>query len=61
LVIMLGRQKHKRFHIMIICGRKEMKSGTVSVRKHGGKDLGAFTIEEFVKMIKSESSEKLDV
>jgi threonyl-tRNA synthetase len=46
---------------MIICGRKEMKSGTVSVRKHGGKDLGAFTIEEFVKMIKSESSEKLDV
>lgn len=37
------------------------KNGTVSVREHGGKDLGAFTIEKFVKMIKIESSEKLDV
>ncbi len=39
---------------MVIVGEKEENEGTVSVRKHGKGDLGTFTIEEFVSMIKQE-------
>ncbi|MFY0630775.1 MAG: threonine--tRNA ligase [Flavobacteriaceae bacterium] len=39
---------------MVIVGEKEESEGTVSVRKHGEGDLGTFTIEEFVSLIKEE-------
>jgi len=39
---------------MVICGRKEAESGTISTREHGQKSLGAFTIEEFVNTVKSD-------
>ena len=39
---------------MIIVGEKEENEGTVSVRKHGEGDLGTFTIEDFVSLIKEE-------
>jgi threonyl-tRNA synthetase len=39
---------------MIIVGEKEEKEGTVSVRKHGEGDIGTFTIEEFISLIKKE-------
>ncbi len=39
---------------MVIVGEKEENEGTVSVRKHGEGDLGTFTIEEFVSLIKNE-------
>ncbi len=39
---------------MVIVGEKEEAEGTVSVRKHGEGDLGTFSIEEFVSMIKEE-------
>ena len=39
---------------MVIVGEKEENDGTVSVRKHGEGDLGTFTIEEFVSLIKEE-------
>jgi len=39
---------------MIIVGEKEENEGTVSVRKHGQGDLGTFTIEDFVSLIKGE-------
>ena len=39
---------------MVIVGEKEENEGTVSVRKHGEGDLGTFTIEEFVALIKEE-------
>lgn len=39
---------------MVIVGEKEESEGTVSVRKHGKGDLGTFTIEEFVSIIKQE-------
>jgi len=32
---------------------------TVSVRKHGGEDLGTFTIEEFIALINEEISKTL--
>jgi threonyl-tRNA synthetase len=41
---------------MVIVGEKEEKEGTVSVRKHGEGDIGTFTIEEFVALIKKEVS-----
>ena len=39
---------------MVICGRKEAESETVSIRGHSQKSLGTFTIEEFVNIVKSE-------
>ncbi|SDS27904.1 threonyl-tRNA synthetase [Polaribacter sp. KT25b] len=39
---------------MLIVGEKEEEDGTVSVRKHGEGDLGTFTIEEFVSLVKKE-------
>ncbi|MGJ8745332.1 threonine--tRNA ligase [Polaribacter sp.] len=44
---------------MVIVGEKEEQEGTVSVRKHGEGDLGTFTIEEFISLIKVEESKTL--
>jgi len=44
---------------MVIIGEKEEQDGTVSVRKHGEGDLGTFTIEEFVSLIKKEETKNL--
>ncbi len=37
----------KKLPYMLVVGEKEMESGTVSVRKHGGVELGSMTSEEF--------------
>ena len=37
---------------MLIVGEQEEKDGTVSVRKHGGEDLGAMSVEKFAEIIK---------
>jgi threonyl-tRNA synthetase len=44
---------------MVIVGEKEELDGTVSVRKHGEGDMGTFTIEEFISLIKLEESKTL--
>ena len=44
---------------MVIVGEKEEQDGTVSVRKHGEGDIGTFTIEEFISLIKTEESSTL--
>ena len=44
---------------MVIVGEKEENDGTVSVRKHGEGDIGTFTIEEFISLIKTEESKTL--
>ena len=44
---------------MLIVGEQEAKDGTVSVRKHGGEDLGAISIEAFSEIIKSEINSTL--
>lgn len=36
---------------MLIVGQNESDNGTVSVRKHGGEDLGEMTIDDFAKMM----------
>ncbi|MFO7702559.1 threonine--tRNA ligase [Psychroflexus maritimus] len=45
---------------MLIIGEKEVETNTISVRKHGGEDLGSMTVEEFSKMIKDEVSSSLN-
>ncbi|WP_405565459.1 threonine--tRNA ligase [Polaribacter sp. Asnod6-C07] len=44
---------------MLIVGEKEEQDGTVSVRKHGEGDIGTFTIEEFITLIKEEEDKTL--
>jgi len=44
---------------MVIVGEKEENEASVSIRKHGEGDLGTFTIEEFVKMIKDEEKKTI--
>ena len=39
---------------MLIVGEQEEKDGTVSVRKHGGEDLGVMTVDAFAKIINTE-------
>ena len=39
---------------MAICGKREAESNTISVRKHGGKELGLLTIEELVNAIQNQ-------
>ncbi|GAA4270825.1 threonine--tRNA ligase [Aquimarina gracilis] len=48
-----------KFPYIIIVGEQEEKDNTISVRKHGGEDLGAIPIEEFSKIIKEEITKTL--
>ena len=41
---------------MLIVGEKEENDGTVSVRRHGEGDIGTYSIEEFISLIKNEIS-----
>ncbi len=45
---------------MLIVGEKEVETNTVSVRKHGGEDLGNMSVEEFGKMINDEVNSSLN-
>lgn len=44
---------------MVVCGEREAESRTVSVRRHGRKDLGAFTVEKLAEIIRNEGIEKM--
>jgi threonyl-tRNA synthetase len=49
----------QKIPFMIILGENEVNNQTISVRKHGGEDLGEMKIEDFAKLIKTEiTSEK---
>jgi len=39
---------------MIIVGEQEEIDGSVSVRKHGGEDLGTISVESFTSIIEEE-------
>lgn len=49
-------QKHP---FMIIIGEQEEKENKISVRMHGGEDLGMITTEDFSKIIKTEINKTL--
>jgi len=44
---------------MIIVGEEEEKNNTISVRQHGGNDLGTITVEEFAEIVDSEIKKTL--
>ena len=49
----------KKYPFIIIVGEQEEKDSTVSVRQHGGNDLGTISVKEFVEIIKEEVSRSL--
>lgn len=49
----------KKIPFMLIVGEKEEQSGEVSVRKHGGEDLGTMKIETFIQLINDEVAKQL--
>jgi threonyl-tRNA synthetase len=44
---------------MIIVGEKEMNEQTLSVRCHGGEDLGSMTVDAFSNLIENKTKELL--
>ena len=44
----------RKIPYMIIVGEQEAQNGTISVRKHGGEDLGSMTVDAFANSIKSQ-------
>ncbi|UOB18273.1 threonine--tRNA ligase [Abyssalbus ytuae] len=49
----------KKIPFMLIVGENEANDGTISVRKHGGEDLGSISVEEFTNLINLEISRTL--
>lgn len=43
---------------LLVVGDKEMESGSISVRKYGGEDLGSFKVEDFIEKIQEEISSR---
>ena len=49
----------KKIPFMLIVGEQEEKSETISVRRHGGEDLGSLSIEKFSDLVSSEINSTL--
>ncbi|WP_461533007.1 threonine--tRNA ligase [Sinomicrobium sp.] len=49
----------KKIPYMLIVGENEEKEGTISVRKHGGEDLGSISVEAFAKIVQEEINRTL--
>ncbi|UCE68386.1 MAG: threonine--tRNA ligase [Flavobacteriaceae bacterium] len=49
----------QKLPLMLIVGDQEMEQGTVSVRRHGGEDLGAMTVEALSDLIQKEINSTL--
>ncbi|WP_248722545.1 threonine--tRNA ligase [Seonamhaeicola sp. ML3] len=49
----------QKYPFMLIIGEQEEKEDKVTVRRHGGEDLGMMTIESFSEIIKEEISKTL--
>ena len=45
---------------MVIIGEQEAAQNTVSVRQHGGNDLGAMSLEDFAKLIRNQVAEDIE-
>ncbi len=44
----------QKLPFMLIVGEQEEKDGTISVRRHGGEDLGSMTVDAFAKAVQTE-------
>jgi threonyl-tRNA synthetase len=49
----------QKFPYMIIVGEQEEQNNTITVREHGGEDLGTITAEAFVNIIKDKVNKSL--
>jgi threonyl-tRNA synthetase len=49
----------KKFPFMLIVGEKEEQAGQVSVRRHGGEDLGAMSLSDFSSLVNMEVEKQL--
>jgi len=49
----------QKFPFMIIVGEQEEKDNTITVRQHGGEDIGTITVEDFVKIVKDRVNKSL--
>jgi threonyl-tRNA synthetase len=49
----------KKIPFMIIVGEQEEQTETLSVRQHGGDDLGTLSVAEFSKIIEDEINKTL--
>ncbi|KAA1247804.1 threonine--tRNA ligase [Aquimarina sp. RZ0] len=49
----------KKIPYIVIVGEQEEKDNTISVRKHGGKDLGALSISQFSEIVTDEINKTL--
>lgn len=49
-------REHTLMHVpyMLVCGDREAENGTVAVRTRKGNDLGVMSVEDLIKMIKSD-------
>ena len=50
----------KKTPYMIILGENEEKQNCISLRKHGGEDLGKMSVEDFINIIK-DSIKKIEM
>ncbi len=44
---------------MIIVGEQEEKDNTITVRAHGGEDLGTISVEAFSEIVKKQVNDSL--
>jgi len=44
---------------MLIVGESDEENNTISVRKHGGDDLGAISLQDFVDLVSKEINSTL--
>jgi len=49
----------KKTPYMLIIGEQEMAEDSVSVRKHGGEDLGKMKLEDFIIYLKEQLTVKI--
>ena len=49
----------QKFPYMLIVGEEEEKNGTLSVRRHGGEDLGTMKIADFITLIQKEINKNI--
>jgi threonyl-tRNA synthetase len=50
----------RKIPFMLIVGEREAAEGTVSIRRHGGEDLGSMSLEGFKALVNKEITENID-
>ena len=51
----------QKFPFMIIVGEQEEKDNTITVREHGGEELGTISVIEFSEIVKQRVNNSLKI